>query len=458
MPLTAGPRPARVPLSFAQQRLWDLHQLDPGYPAFHERRAARIRGAADVGILQAALADVIARHESLRSVFRADSADGVPYQQILEPAEISAQIVPEPCPAAELAGRLAELATRAFDLAAGPLLRVRLLRIVPGDQEYVLAMVMHRAVADGASFQLLVRDLVHAYAARHHGREPQWAPLPVQYADYALWQRAVVGDVVEEGPLARRADYWRSVLQDMPAQIALPYDGPRPARATNRGGSVEIPVDDELYRGMLRLARQHDATAFMVWQAGVAALLEGLGAGTRIPLLTPVTERADDKTAGLIGPFTDELVLCVDSSGDPSFGELVTRVRAVAVSGYAHRGVPVAYLADKLRPGRPFACQVMADQLVTGDYQAPPSIPGLSMAAEPWPDPSAGPDLDFDFGEQDSRARAIAILLYNADLFTESRAQALVSRLVRLLGAGVSDPARPLSVVAKMIESPQEES
>jgi amino acid adenylation domain-containing protein len=462
-PLAARPRPERLPLSFAQQRVWNHYQLEPGHPSFHTRMGVRIRGPVDIGILQDALADVIARHESLRSAFLADVPGGLPYQQVLPPAEVMVEVGVQPCTETELAGRTAELVAQPFDLGAAPLLRARLFQLGSGNRECVLLVIFHKLVVDGTSLIPLQRDLMRAYMARRAGCAPEWAPLPVQYADYVLWQREMLGEVVEEGALAWQAGYWRSVLENTPAEIALPCDQPRSARPSRRGGSVLVPVDDGLYQGMAGLARQAGATAFMVWQAGVVALLTEQGAGTAIPLDTPATGRTQDNMGALVGLFVDELVLCVDSSGDPGLGELVARVRATALSAYTHRDVPVAYLADKLRPGCPFVCQVMTDQMVAdddqpaslapGDDQPASLAPGLSVTPEPWPDPLGGPDLNFCFGERKKLAQASAILFYSTDLFTSAAARRLADRLVRLLRAGLQDPAQPLSALARNIES-----
>ncbi|MEV8631251.1 amino acid adenylation domain-containing protein, partial [Streptosporangium sp. NPDC051023] len=329
--LHAAVRPELVPLSFAQRRLWFLHEWEGPSATYNVPMSLRLRGVLDAGALGAAVGDVVARHESLRTVFPA--VDGLPYQRVVEDGPVLevADVTEE-----GLGEALSEAAHRPFDLASELPIRGRLLRISP--VEHVLVIVMHHITSDGWSTGVLLRDLSQAYAARCAGRAPVWSPLPVQYADYALWQRDLLGDERDAGSLAaQQLAYWSAALDGIPDQLELPVDRPRPARAGYDGAHLSFAISPELHEGLLVLARQTQATLFMVVQAAVAALLSRLGAGTDIPIGTPIAGRTDDALDDLVGFFVNTLVLRTDVSGRPSFRELIGRVRATDLAAYEHQ-------------------------------------------------------------------------------------------------------------------------
>ncbi len=290
LPLAARPRPSRVPLSFAQQRLWFIAQLEGPSAVYNNPAALRLEGDLDTAALGAALGDVIARHEVLRTVFPA--VDGEPYQQILETGEVGWELPVTEVAEADLPSMVARTAAEPFDLATEIPLRARLLAAGPG--LHMLVLVLHHVATDGWSAGVLTQDLSAAYAARREGRAPAWAPLPVQYADYALWQRELLGDEDDPGSLlARQAAWWRDALAGAPPELALPADQPRPAMASYRGHTVSLEVPVQAHRQLAALAREQGVTLFMVVQAALAVLLSKLGAGTDIPVGTPVAGRTD---------------------------------------------------------------------------------------------------------------------------------------------------------------------
>ncbi|MGH9062193.1 MAG: condensation domain-containing protein, partial [Acidimicrobiales bacterium] len=307
----------------------------------------RLSGAVDPALLRRALEDVVARHESLRTVF--PEVDGSPRQEILDAGPLGFEVVPATVDTVDEV--VARVAARGFDLATE--IPVRALLGTLGDGESVLVIVVHHIAGDGWSVGPLARDLTAAYAARRSGERPQWTKLPVQYADYTLWQRNLLD---EHGRLlADQVAYWTERLAGLPEQLDLPFDRPRPPVSSYAGDLARFTVDAGLHRRLVELARAGDATVYMVLQAALAALFTRLGAGTDIPLGAPVAGRTDDALDDLIGFFVNTLVLRTDVSGNPSFAQLLGRVRETALAAYTHQDVPFEYLVEVLNPTRSLA-------------------------------------------------------------------------------------------------------
>ncbi|WP_229833154.1 condensation domain-containing protein, partial [Streptomyces narbonensis] len=451
-------RPDRVPLSFAQQRLWFLDQVEEPSASYNVPLALRLRGPLDRDALRRAVTDVTARHEVLRTVF--PTTDGEPWQHVLD-AHGATDDASDPvattvwhtagCPEESLSQALRDASAHRFDLATEAPLRVTLLTVAEDD--HVLLLVCHHIAADGWSLAPLTRDLATAYVARCAGIAPDWAPLPVQYADYTLWQRELLGDEGDpHSPARRQLDFWREALSGAPDAPALPTDRPRPAVASHRGDSVPLSLDVELHERLLDFARRHDCTLFMVVQAGLTALLARLGAGTDIPLGTPVAGRSDEALDDLVGFFVNTLVLRTDASGDPTFRELLARTRDTDLAAYAHQDVPFERLVEELNPVRSLARHPLF-QIMLALQDAPPplDLPGCEADVEHPERNSAKFDLTFVAEQHRTRDGAPAgisgFLEYATDLFDRGTAESLAARLVRLLTAAVDRPDLPIGAL-----------
>ncbi|WP_263251409.1 amino acid adenylation domain-containing protein [Saccharopolyspora rosea] len=430
--LRPAERPDRLPLSFAQQRLWFLHRLEGPSATYNLPLVLRMSGSPDVPALRAAVADVVGRHEALRTVFP-DSL-GEPRQEVLDagPELVVRQV-------SDVDSEVAAAARHGFDLAQEPPLRAVLFE---AGGEHVLLLLLHHIAGDEWSLRPLVRDLSTAYAARLRGAAPDWAPLPVQYADYALWQR----ELLASGLAARQLEHWRRELDGLPDQLELPTDFPRPAVSGHRGASVRFEIPAELHERLRRVAAEHRASVFMVLQAGLAALLTRLGAGTDVPIGTPVAGRGDDALDDLVGFFVNSLVLRTDTSGDPSFAELVERVRRTDLAAYDNADLPFERLAEELNPARSLSRHPLF-QVVLAYWGATESVraelPGLETTVDTADAGAAKFDLAVSLTER-SGGGADGIVRYSTELFTGRTAAELAERFVRLLAHAVADPGAPV--------------
>jgi len=441
--LRAVARPGEVPLSYGQRRLWFLERLEGASGRYVIPLAVRLRGALDVGALEAALWDVVERHESLRTIF--PERLGVARQEVV--AGEAARLGLSVCAMSEgaLAGALTAALQAGFDLSCELPLRAHLFAL--GGDEHVLLLVLHHIAGDGWSLGPLARDLSRGYGARVRGCAPDFAPLLVQYADYTLWQQAVLGDESDGGSvLSRQLSYWRDRLSGLPEQIALPSDRGRPAVASYRGGSVEFGLSGALHGRLLELARAQGASLFMVLQAGLAALLSRLGAGDDIAIGSPIAGRTDRALEDLVGFFVNTLVLRTDTSGHPSFRALVGRVRASNLEAYSHQELPFERLVEALNPARSLAHHPLFQVMLAlqNNAAARLELEGLSARLEPVVGASAKFDLSVSLAEQrpaEGGAGGLSgVMEYASDLFDRASVEALAGRLVRLLEAAVAAP------------------
>ena len=458
-PLAIQERPAVVPLSFAQQRLWFLEQLQGPSAIYNIPVVLRLGGGLDVEALGAALVDVVGRHESLRTLFPAPG--GIPQQVVIPPerADCGWDVVDAGgWPAARLEEAIGAVVRHTFDLATEIPLRATLFRV--GEDEYVLVAVVHHIAADGWSIAPLVGDLGAAYAGRCAGRAPGWAPLAVQYVDYTLWQREQLGDLDDaDSRIAAELAYWEDALAGLPERLVLPTDRPYPPVADYRGAGVAVNWPAGLQQRVREVAREHNATSFMVIQAALAVLLSELSASPDVAVGFPIAGRSDPALDELVGFFVNTLVLRMDLAGDPTVAELLAQVRARSLAAFEHQDVPFEVLVERLNPTRSLAHHPLfqvalawqnlpwnssdpAAGLSLGDLQVTPLAADTRTAR--W-------DLFFSLAEHWSEAGEPAgiggTVEFRTDVFDAASIETLIERLARVLVTITDDPTRSLSSV-----------
>ncbi|WP_190130759.1 non-ribosomal peptide synthetase [Streptomyces mashuensis] len=434
---------ARPPLSFAQRRLWFLHQLEGASATYHLPLVVRLHGDLDEDAFEAAVQDLAGRHEVLRT--RYEERDGEPVQCVLPAGRARVPVDFLPCRPAEADRTVSALLTRPLDLASGLPLRVTVLRTGPAER--ILVLVLHHIAGDGWSMGPLAADLADAYAARRAGHAPRREPLPVQYADHAVRQREALGSAADPGsPLAARLDFWRTFLAGLPEELPLPTDRPRPATASHRGGSVPFRLDAWTHGDLEDLARRHKATVFMVLHAALAVVLTRVGCGTDIPVGTAVAGRPEEALEDLVGLFVNTLVLRADTSGAPTFAELLERVRDADLAAYEHADLPFELLVEHLRPTRSLARHPLFQVFLSLGVGGTPDVrlEGLRNTPRAVSTGTAKFDLTFylheRFGADGTPAGIGGALEYDADLFDEESAKALAGRLARVLESVAADP------------------
>ncbi|MET0196565.1 MAG: amino acid adenylation domain-containing protein, partial [Rhodococcus fascians] len=378
--LVAGPRPDHIPLSLAQQRMWFLNRFDTESAVNNLPVAIRLSGSLDVSALQAAIADVLERHEALRTVY--PETDGVASQVILPTSSAVPVLVPVTVAEDDLPGRIASVVSTGFDVTREVPLHAELFAVT--DTEHVLVFVAHHISADGWSMGPLTRDVMIAYAARTVGEEPGWAPLAVQYADFTLWQREALGDESDPRSLiSTQADFWKSTLAGLPEELVLPFDRPRPGVQSFVGGTSSFRIEPELHRDLVELARRTGTTLFMVVHSALAVLLARLSGTSDIAIGTPIAGRGEAELDDVIGMFVNTLVLRSDVEPSRSFENLLEATREGDLKAFGNADVPFERLVEILNPERSTARHPLFQ--VALSFQNLPQtsfeLPGLKVSA-----------------------------------------------------------------------------
>ncbi|HEX5835671.1 MAG TPA: amino acid adenylation domain-containing protein, partial [Pyrinomonadaceae bacterium] len=436
-------------LSFAQQRLWFLDQLQPGRADYNIPVAVRLTGPLNVAVLEKALNSVVQRHEVLRTTFAV--VDGQPVQQIHphQPWQLPVTNLGNPAPVERedaVKKLVEEEAQRPFNLTSGPLLRAQLLPLDPDD--HVLMLTMHHCVSDGWSLRVLVKEVAALYEAIASGAAPPLEDLPIQYADYAVWQREwLKADVLDE-----QLAYWKQQLSDAPPFLELPADRPRPAIQTHRGAVATFTLNADLTKGLKELSRREEVTLFMTLMAGWQTLLHRYSGQQDIVVGIPVAGRNHPDLEALIGFFVNTLVVRANLGGEPAFRELLRRVKEVALAAYAHQDVPFEKLVEELQPERNMSYSPLFQVTISlqNDAEAEWTLPGLKLSSLPRETVSAKFDLSLTMIE--TQAEIECLLEYNADLFDAVRIERMLVHFENLLQSAVENPDQPISTMRLLTE------
>ncbi|HEY7465653.1 MAG TPA: condensation domain-containing protein, partial [Dehalococcoidia bacterium] len=431
-----------MPLSYAQQRLWFLDQLAPGNPFYNVPFALRLSFPLNVVALQRSLNEIVRRHEVLRTSFALGS-DGLPVQRIAPQLDLSLPVLDlRSLPDAERTARAhalaADEARLPFDLAGAPLVRARLLRL--GDADYLLLLTLHHIVCDGWSMGVLSRELSALYPAFASGQPSPLAALPLQYADFAVWQRTWLAGARLQQQLA----YWRTQLADLPT-LDLPTDHPRPPVATYQGAYLPFTLDAGLTAHAKALSQQAGATLFMTLLSAFQALLLRYSGQDTLVVGTPIAGRNRRELEGMIGFFVNTLVLKTDLSGEPTFREALGRVKEVALGAYSHQDVPFEMLVETLQPQRDLSrnplCQVIF-QFGNNPGTAPDASPSASSVVRV----DRGTSIfDVSFTLWETHDGLGGEIEYNTDLFERESIERLARHFRSLLEAAVTQPDLPIS-------------
>ncbi|MYT26916.1 non-ribosomal peptide synthetase, partial [Streptomyces sp. SID7760] len=434
------PRPAQAPLSAAQQRLYFLDQLDPGGVEYLMPAAWRFAGPLDTAALSAAIGDLTGRHEQLRVVF--SHQDGVPAQRVLPAAEAAGlDVVDLPAAVREggpeaIAAAVREVALRPFDLAAAPPFRATLLRI--GAEDHVLVLAMHHIVSDGWSLDILTEDLGACYRARCQGRAPQSARPPVEYTDYAHWQRGAD----ESADL----DYWRTALSGL-TPLELPTDHPRPAVRSSAGAVHTVELPEKLTAALAELGRRADTTSYMTLMAAFQAALAFHSGQDDIAIGTVVANRERPEIEQLVGFFVNTLVIRTDLAGDPTSAQLLARTRESVLGALSHQSLPFERIVDELSPERDLSRNPLFQVLFSHSPAAPQggyALGGARGTAFPIDLTTAKFDLTLDVSEDADRIRLRFV--YRPDLFEAASVARLAEHTVAVLRAFAEAPDVPLAM------------
>ncbi|MEV0299477.1 condensation domain-containing protein, partial [Nocardia sp. NPDC050710] len=448
-PLVAGPRPDLVPLAPAQQRMWFFNQYDTASGAYNMPIAIRLRGDLNIDALHSAVLDVLGRHESLRT--RYPDHDGT-LIQLIEPVEnVDRELIVVPVAPSQLVETVTEFIAEGFDVTTQAPARARLFRIVGGEQsEYLLAVVVHHIAADGYSMMPLARDVTTAYTARIRGAAPAWTPLPVQYADYALWQRATLGAPDDpESLCAEQIRYWTEALDGVAEELRLPFDRPRPVVMSNRGATVNYSMPAGLVRALEQLAHQHNSSLFMAIHGTLAVLLARLSGTTDIPIGTPIAGRGLAALDDMIGMFVNTLVLRTEIDLDESFTDLLGRIKQVDLDAFEHADVPFEQVVDKLVVQRSQARHPLFQVMLAFQNLEPVTLqlPDLELSVVDLPNEVSRFDLQFILSENHDTGDMTVAVTYATDLFDAATVDSLAQRWIRILESITTEPTVPVGAI-----------
>ncbi|WP_330241434.1 non-ribosomal peptide synthetase [Streptomyces sp. NBC_00525] len=456
-PLSAGEAPDRdaAPMSFAQRRLWLLADLEGSSTAYNVPMAVRLAGVLDTDALEAAFNDVLARHAPLRTVY--ETAEGEPRQRVLPAGEARVVVERREVTADELDAAMADAGRRSFDLRGELPLAVTLFRL--DEALHHLVVVMHHIATDGQSSDVFVTDLARAYEARVAGADTSaLESLPVRYADYAVWQQRVLGSPDDaDSVLTRELDFWRGALAGLPEEHSLNLDRPRPVRASHRGGQVEVSLGDDLFVRVGELARAEGCTPFMVVHAALAAALTRLGAGTDLAIGSPVAGRTDEALRDLVGFFVNTLVLRTDTGGNPTFRQLLERVRTTDLDAFAHQDAPFDLVLDAVNPARSLSRHPLFQVCLTLETGTPVlALDGVRPAAlRTFANGSAKFDLEFLLRTDDGQGLS-GMVVFAEDVFDQSTVQRMVTVLGKVLRQALADPETRLGEIEVLSGSERE--
>ena len=449
LPISLRAQRDLAPLSFAQQRLWFLDQLEPGSTTYNVSNAVRLKGPLNIDALNQTMTEIVRRHEILRTVFR--TSDGAPVQVIL-PAEpqsltiVDLEELPESKREAEAQRLIAEGDQIPFDLANGPLLRARLLRL--SKDEHIVALALHHIISDAWSLGILIREVAVLYEAFSLGRPSPLAELPIQYGDYANWQREWLQGNVLETQMA----YWRRQLADAPAALDLPTDWQRPAVQTFNGAHCPFRPPRDLAEALKELSRQEGVTLFMTVLTAFKTLLHRYTGQSEICIGSPIANRGRVETEGVIGFFLNTLVLRSDFSDNPTFRELLSRVKEIALEAYANQDVPFERLVEELQVERDLSRQPLFQVMFTMQTASSTTfeLSGLHVSTFDIEGTSAKFDLTVNLEEGSEEISGV--LEYNTDLFERETIERLATHFEQLLWSIVSNPEQRVSELALLAE------
>ena len=436
--LAPAARGGSLPLSFTQERMWFIQQLEPLSAAYNIAAAVRLRGEVDLAALDSAFSALVQRHDSLHTVF--GLVAGQPRQIVADAQPFHAAFVAVDGPLSAAQPLLDQAAQAPFDLARGPLLRAAVYRL--GADDHVLLIMLHHIISDAWSLGVLSRELLALYQATRHGQAASLPALPIQFADFAAWQReAMAGPALE-----RELAYWRRKLEGLPP-LELPLDQPRPATQRYRGALERADLDPALLRTLRRLSQQAGATLSMTLLAAFQVLLQRCTGQDDFAVALPIANRRDVALEGLIGAFVNTLVLRADLSGAPTFGEALARTRQSALEAYAHQDMPFARLVAELNPERRLSHNPLV-QVMFNHINVPlPTLPPGELAAKTVELDRGAAQFDLTLTVLDLPGREQLSLEYDTDLFEPDTARRFLRHYLNLLRAIAADPARPVAAL-----------